>query len=148
MTMRSAPWSFLLLLGIMLEIPIIGAEECAAVSDAEIGDIRRAFELDLFDAQAARFQRVCKFQFKERETDVTAYCGLINAKNRIGAYVGYRPFYYRKGAAKGGVFSPSMDVGDELQFRLFYCMSCSIQPKGFDFCLEDVRRRVERNFTR
>lgn len=54
-------------------------------SNAEIEAIRAALETQLADAQSARFSNV-------RIDDKGNMCGLINAKNMMGAYVGYRPF--------------------------------------------------------
>ncbi|MGH8032507.1 MAG: hypothetical protein ACREO8_09130 [Luteimonas sp.] len=64
-----------------------GAGAQTSVRDAtskEIAAIRKAMERDLLDAESARFDSV-----KVKGEDM---CGLVNAKNSMGAYVGYRAF--------------------------------------------------------
>src|SRR4051794_39675118 len=44
----------------------------------------------LFDPYSAQYEDVRKI-----DTDIgEMVCGLVNAKNRMGAYVGRKPFYY------------------------------------------------------
>src|SRR6266404_1589196 len=44
----------------------------------------------LFDPYSAQYEDV-----REIKTEIGAMvCGLVNAKNRMGAYVGRKPFYY------------------------------------------------------
>lgn len=44
-------------------------------------------EQDLFDGPASRLRNV-------RKIDLTRLCGRLNPKNRMGAYIGYRPFLF------------------------------------------------------
>lgn len=139
--MKSAFLAFLLILVILGHGAFAIAQDCIQAEQTEIDEVRRAFELDLVDAQSARFQQVCKFQFKEKDTDVVAYCGLLNSKNRMGAYVGYQPFYWRLGTKKGEVASAAMSPGERGTFQIFYCMSCNTPSKGFDSCFKANSRR-------
>ena len=47
-------------------------------------DLERAFVYVLFDSASARIKVVRK--------QPGVYCGLINGKNKFGAYVGYKPY--------------------------------------------------------
>ena len=53
-------------------------------------DARRALETSLYDAESARFAELRKVGSGSNET----ICGLVNAKNRIGAFVGFRRFIH------------------------------------------------------
>lgn len=50
----------------------------------EIEAIRAGMERQLLDAQSARFNSV--------KVKGQHMCGMVNSKNRMGAYAGYRPF--------------------------------------------------------
>ena len=63
------------------------AQSAPPVRDAtttEIEAIRAGMESRLLDAQSARFANV--------KIKAEHMCGMVNAKNRMGAYVGYKPF--------------------------------------------------------
>lgn len=64
-----------------------GSPDDAPLRDAtpkEIEAVRSAMERDLLDAESARFNSV--------KVKGNYLCGLVNAKNRMGAYAGYKPF--------------------------------------------------------
>lgn len=68
-------------------------------------EIKADLEPQLFDAQSARFI------WPEKKHD-KIYCGFVNAKNRLGAYVGYRQFL---AFTDGGVVSRvRIDEPDDL----------------------------------
>ena len=69
-----------------------------------------AADLVLFDGASARWQ------WGPRK-DADAYRGSVNAKNRFGAYVGWRPFYFFQG--QFGV------VGEGDSGRIVYEAVCS-----------------------
>lgn len=67
----------------------LSATACAATRPAspkELSAIRASLQEQLFDADSAKFMHV------QVNADQTIACGLVNAKNRYGAYVGFRPF--------------------------------------------------------
>lgn len=74
-------------LAIALVLVAFSAQAGDAVRDAskaEIEAIRKGMERDLLDAGSARFNSV--------KIKGNKMCGLVNAKNRMGAYAGYRAF--------------------------------------------------------
>ena len=60
------------------------------------------FKMTLRDPQAARFRDVWAVRAKVRGFDVVAACGVVNAPNALGAYVGDTPFI----AAASYIFTP------------------------------------------
>jgi hypothetical protein len=58
--------------------------------------------MELFDAQSARWK------FENYRGDYLV-CGHVNAKNRIGAYVGYQPFYFNVKDRTGRIYGPDDD---------------------------------------
>ena len=57
------------------------------LSAAEKAEIMREADKVLFDGPSARWQWGPRL-------DDYVFCGQVNARNRLGAYVGWRPFYY------------------------------------------------------
>lgn len=69
------------------------ASGCSLIPGTEQHTTEKARELlsvGLFDADAAKFKDVRRIHTERPPEDVI--CGLVNAKNRIGAYVGFRRF--------------------------------------------------------
>lgn len=63
------------------------------ITASEKAEIMREADKLLFDGPSARWQ------WGERKS-AHLYCGMVNAKNRLGAYVGWRPFYFFQGKFK------------------------------------------------
>lgn len=61
-----------------VERPLTAAEKAAIIKKADTV---------LFDGPAARWQ------WGPKKSDFV-YCGMVNGKNRMGAYIGWQPFYY------------------------------------------------------
>lgn len=78
----------LILCGLVLSGP--ASAECIRPTDAEMQQVRAAFETVLLDSESARFTNVCKLKYEGQSN--THFCGMINAKNSFGAYVGFKPF--------------------------------------------------------
>ena len=57
------------------------------VSEADKAEIKRAADKIMFDGPSARWDWP-----KRLHPDV--YCGSVNGKNRLGAYVGWQPFLW------------------------------------------------------
>lgn len=66
------------------------------VTPAEQGAVRRYFDGVLFDGQSARWR------FDKVRGDLFV-CGYVNAKNQLGAFTGWKPFYWSKGDKTGGI---------------------------------------------
>ena len=62
-----------------------------AATDAELAAIRAAMQLELRDADSARFSNVMVRDAIGKPNDYHA-CGLVNAKNTYGAYEGFTAF--------------------------------------------------------
>lgn len=60
------------------------SDDVRDATQKEIAAIRHGMERDLLDAQSARFDSV--------KVKGNYMCGMVNAKNKLGAYVGYTPF--------------------------------------------------------
>jgi len=73
----------LLLLAALL--PIVASAAPRAATPKEISAIRSSLERKLKDAPSARFEAVLV------ENDNV--CGMVNAKNSMGGYAGYSPFF-------------------------------------------------------
>lgn len=77
---------------LMLAAVVGGAEASARpATPKEIEAIRSALDRDLYDSQSARFRDV-QVGRDPKPGDLRFACGQVNAKNLMGAYVGYRPF--------------------------------------------------------
>ena len=61
------------------------------------------FDMQLFDGQSARW----RFEGQVPETELV--CGYVNAKNRLGAYTGFQPFYFNPKDGTGRIFGPDED---------------------------------------
>lgn len=71
---------------------LCGQSACNPAADAE-AQARRLLEMTLPDAGAARFQNVRLLDATGPEGGkARVICGEVNAKNRLGAYDGYRRF--------------------------------------------------------
>lgn len=126
----------LFLLSAVATIALCGqARACAPASPEQIEAVRAAMETQLFDAQSARFQNVCVVQGRGQIRCPHALCGLVNGKNRYGAYVGYVRFSYVAGAAKATILQESARP-DQLSLSL-YCQACTPDEQ----CFPQNRRR-------
>jgi hypothetical protein len=67
--------------------PAITAEAARNATEAEIAAIRTALVKELVDPESAQFRDV-----KVAADKAVTVCGLVNAKNRAGGYVGYHRF--------------------------------------------------------
>jgi hypothetical protein len=76
------------------------AQTDADFTAAEIPQVKQNLERDLFDPSSAQYRNVQVVPFGPRvplppgvpQPRSVIYCGEINAKNRFGAYVGFRHF--------------------------------------------------------
>lgn len=59
----------------------------AKLAAPERTELLDRMEQDLFDGPASRLRGL-------RRIDKTRICGRINPKNKMGAYIGYRPFLF------------------------------------------------------
>lgn len=91
--------------------PITEAEKADAVRQA--ASIRSQFDAELFDYTTARFRDVRATVNGDVEGRRGAYfCGFVNSKNRLGAYVGWQPFVASGGEAPMIIVGGSGDVMD------------------------------------
>jgi hypothetical protein len=117
-----------------VSISVLAHAECLPVTDADKEIIRERLELELKDAQSARFKQLCKLPRKlERDTPGFGYCGLVNSKNSYGAYAGYSRFWV---GDKGGRVDDHSTV-----FETFYCSICSDPEMPWKACLARALRQ-------
>jgi hypothetical protein len=58
---------------------------------------------DLYDPSAAQFRRISTYKVTRQDgSQEIQICGEMNAKNRLGAYVGYKSFMIVPDPVKGG----------------------------------------------
>lgn len=82
------------------------AAEIRPATEQEIEAIRAGMERQLADARSTRFDTVL--------VDSEGYiCGLVNAKNRMGAYVGYQAFTGMLFEIGDKLTAAPMGVGDD-----------------------------------
>jgi hypothetical protein len=74
----------------------------AACSSGQ-GEAETAVKRLLNDPDSAKFTDV------KAGADKGSYCGLVNAKNRMGGYVGATPFFYEKSTGLAGIVAPVAD---------------------------------------
>ena len=75
-------------------------------TEQEVEAIRNGMERQLADARSARFDTV-------QVDDEGHICGLVNAKNRMGAYVGYQAFTGMLFEIDGKLTAIPMGVGED-----------------------------------
>lgn len=75
-----------------------------------VNEAKREVRRNLIDPTSARFESV----YENHKTG--AVCGFVNAKNRMGAYVGAKPFVYEKSSGATLVQEPPTDREFERYF--------------------------------
>jgi len=119
-------------------------QECTEPSSSELETIRDNFEIDLYDAQSARFNSACKYTNADHP-DRTFICGLINSKNAMGAYVGHHPFYAVIETAQIKDIVTDGGNGDETkalirEFQLTsHCQYCTTANRSHEVCRQAVK---------
>nr|WP_313011603.1 hypothetical protein [Brucella intermedia] len=98
------------------------AQECVPASESQLRELRSALEEQLLDAQSARFKDVCIVQKHEGMKGDFAYCGSVNAKNKFGAYVGYKEFSYVDKASEATIVDKS---SRSLTSNFLICSICT-----------------------
>ena len=81
-----------------------------AADPSELNDARALVTYDFFDPTTPLFRNEMTYALENGEKVI---CGQVNAKNRLGAYVGFTPFYVRYGIEGGRVVARMVrtDVG-------------------------------------
>jgi hypothetical protein len=78
---------------------------------------------DFFDPSSAKFRNLRKAatQYPDR-----TICGQVNAKNRLGAYVGFKPFFYDTVTNEANIYLPDDNPGlDELRRMAIKYAGCT-----------------------
>lgn len=89
---------------------------------------------DLIDPSSA--------QFRDLEVNNDTVCGEINAKNRMGAYVGFKRFFARI-ESKYAMIDPQFDLGDKLSADDL-CSSMRNNPYGYSSSISACERAAEK----
>jgi hypothetical protein len=87
----------------------------AAVANAA-GRLREKLEQDLFDYPGTRFLNVSAEVVNK---DLVAFCGQINGKNRLGGYIGWRPFLGMVSVDDVNIYSLPGNGRDEQMIGVF-----------------------------
>ncbi len=84
---------------------------CSLVTGAANGDAARAaISSMLTDPESA--------QFKDLEATGPCMTGFVNARNRMGGYVGFQPFYYRTDTGEAGLSPAAMPYTGLADFEI------------------------------
>ncbi|MCW2200427.1 hypothetical protein M2227_002517 [Bradyrhizobium elkanii] len=82
------------------------SQSLRALESRNVKNAKATVSKSLFDPYSAQYEDV-----REINTDVGAMvCGLVNAKNRMGGYVGRKPFYYLALNGEAAVISNNSDA--------------------------------------
>lgn len=74
-------------------ISLIGARYQESEANKIVADVQSAVANELTDPESARFKDVYG-------NALGMYCGEVNAKNKMGGYIGFQKFYASKGISK------------------------------------------------
>lgn len=84
------------------------------LTSAQVASIKEAATYNLIDPTSPLYRNIRgKYAKREDGTESIIFCGEVNAKNRMGGYTGYSPFY---GHIPKGQTTPKvefMDKGNE-----------------------------------
>lgn len=71
-------------------------------------EVKAAVAAKMVDPESARFQAL-----SEKVTGIV-YCGAVNAKNRMGGYVGFRKFYATKSVSGDWVIALDVQIAEHM----------------------------------
>lgn len=107
---------------------LVGCQFIPGSSAAIEREARAGLVTTLNDAASARFEGVRVVEGKtEREPKIL--CGLVNAKNQMGAYVGFRRFVVERGTGFA-VVSPDAGAGSSDDARSYQDGFDAVYPKA------------------
>lgn len=100
----------IVLASLLLACAGVSAQSVRPATDAEVQSIKQGSSTVLKDAISALYRDVQAISLGPEAGDgIVAFCGLVNAKNSHGGYVGFQRFYGMGGNAKsGGGFGASI----------------------------------------
>ena len=96
---------------VVVSLSLVVISGCEQLPGLE-NEAKRAVRQSLFDPDSAKFESVLTNQGSG------AVCGFVNAKNRMGAYVGSSPFVYQKGSGVTLVREPPKERDFERYFEM------------------------------
>ncbi|MFK4726434.1 hypothetical protein ABIE89_007534 [Bradyrhizobium niftali] len=97
----------------------------AAFESRNVKNAKARISDSLFDPYSAKFEEV-----REIQTEAGAMvCGVVNAKNKMGGYVGRKPFYYVALSGNVGVIRNNSDAFVYSSFAK-YCFPGRRFPKN------------------
>lgn len=95
----------------------------APATDKNFEDARQALDANLMDYPSARFRDVRGNAF--------VICGFVNAKNRLGAYTGWKRFAWLGGVDRPRLISDEQEADDLLLDG--FCGEDGMSQKGPDY---------------
>lgn len=116
---------------LLVAMAFAGAATAAGrpATETELEVLREAFEPVLMDAQSARLRDVVIGPDPEGVDGLQMVCGKVNAKNRLGAYVGYTQFLAMISDSLGGpgrLAALPIDVEDRAGFATRKCQEAGL----------------------
>lgn len=126
---------FPITLAVALCVVLIGTGCSPSRSDRanafDVAKVKAMVTDELSDPDSAKFRRVFISEFEEGKgtaTAVLSLCGEVNAKNRMGGYVGYRRFVADERVA---FIDENIDdsSAEQKAFNTLYSASCSYSIK-------------------
>ena len=94
----------------MFKTAILAAVTCLILAGCADGDAKKAVSQLLIDPDSAKFEGLTK------GTEDYIVCGRVNAKNRMGGYVGFSPFFYYSDSKQATLVKPA----DTSDFRSYW----------------------------
>lgn len=89
-----------------------------ALPEAKKAEVQRLAEVELLDGRSARF-------IWPKQRDAGAYCGFVNAKNSLGAYTGYKPFYVSVSGKAESLIILAPDLGHSRTIVDLFSKACT-----------------------
>lgn len=93
---------------------------------AQVSSIKDAVSYTLIDPTSPLFRNIRgKYEKREDGTETIAFCGEVNAKNRMGGFTGFAPFYGEIPRGQNSAEVKFMDKASEGTFGTA-AMLCSV----------------------
>lgn len=122
----------LIIAALMFAEPALAACDSPA-SDQDLAGTRDAAVRPLKDPDSLVFRDACRIPADNGSVFV---CGLANAKNSMGGYVGYRRFVFLVGSDSFH-FDPGPESPQSASFEAIHCAACLGEP--MQSCVDRAR---------
>lgn len=110
---------FIILIALLISVPTYAKQVCLPATAQQIESVRSVLQSNINDAESARLIDVCVV--KHDDGRLGAICGMINAKNKYAAYIGFTPFTALLDPPQLSIVEDTRNASTE---KARYCMSC------------------------